>query len=290
MPLLELKVRSLYNEWWSTKVRAENNGGTSDIGDVIRNRRREKDINPSKLTFKESHMISKFKKIVKNNRILLTLIKPIYFLFSRKKNFNSKKYWEARYIYGGNSGAGSYGRLAKFKADVINDFVKTNEINTVIEFGCGDGHQLSLFKIPYYTGFDVSKKSISLCKDKFISDKKKSFFLYGPQYFIDNAHLFQADLTLSLDVIYHLIEDDMFKKYMYDLFASSKKYVIIYSSNTDKNDKFRPQHVRHRKFTDFIKNNYLSWSLISEIKNEFPLKNNEQQESFADFYIYEKNK
>jgi len=231
-----------------------------------------------------------FKRIVKNNRILLTLVKPINFLFSRKKSFNSKKYWEARYVSGRNSGAGSYGRLAKFKADVINDFVKNKKINTVIEFGCGDGYQLSLFKIPYYTGFDVSKKSIELCKDKFNSDKNKSFFLYDPQYFIDNAHFFQADLTFSLDVIYHLVEDGVFKKYMYDLFTSSKKYVIIYSSNTDEQDKFQAQHVRHRKFTDFIKNNYLSWSLISEIKNEFPLKNNHEQESFADFYIYEKTK
>jgi len=75
-----------------------------------------------------------FKRIVKNNRILLTLVKPINFLFSRKKSFNSKKYWEARYVSGRNSGAGSYGRLAKFKADVINDFVKNKKINTVIEF------------------------------------------------------------------------------------------------------------------------------------------------------------
>ena len=34
------------------------------------------------------------------------------------ENFNSKKYWEDRYLKGGNSGNGSYGVLAQFRADV----------------------------------------------------------------------------------------------------------------------------------------------------------------------------
>ncbi len=234
-------------------------------------------------------MISTFKKRVKNNRVLLSVVKPFYFFFNRKKYFNSIKYWEERYVSGGNSGAGSYGRLAKFKANLINDFVEKNKINTVIEFGCGDGHQLALFKIPNYIGFDVSKKSIQLCKDKFSVDKNRSFFLYDPHYFIDKSRLFQADATFSLDVIYHLIEDDIFEKYMRDLLTCSKKYVLIYSSNTDKQDKFQAQHVRHRNITNFIENNYPTWSLIAEIKNEFPLKWNQKQESFANFYIYERN-
>jgi len=35
--------------------------------------------------------------------------------------FDSNKYWEERYAKGGNSGKGSYGKSAIFKADVIND-------------------------------------------------------------------------------------------------------------------------------------------------------------------------
>ena len=31
--------------------------------------------------------------------------------------FNSKKYWNDRYVKGHNSGLGSYGELAQFKAD-----------------------------------------------------------------------------------------------------------------------------------------------------------------------------
>ena len=60
---------------------------------------------------------------------------------------NTLSYWENRYKNNGNSGAGSYGRLAEFKADVINNFIAENKITSVIEFGCGDGNQLSLFVV-----------------------------------------------------------------------------------------------------------------------------------------------
>ena len=60
----------------------------------------------------------------------------------------SAQYWETRYRTGGDSGAGSYGRLAKFKAESINGFVRENGIHSVIEWGCGDGSQLSLAGIP----------------------------------------------------------------------------------------------------------------------------------------------
>ena len=72
----------------------------------------------------------------------------------------SAKYWELRYRRGGNSGAGSYNNLAKFKANFLNNFVIENHIKSVIEWGCGDGHQLSLASYPQYIGYDVSKQSI----------------------------------------------------------------------------------------------------------------------------------
>jgi SAM-dependent methyltransferase len=223
------------------------------------------------------------RKIIAGNRILMAVIRPFYCLFTRKRDFSSRKYWEKRYASGGNSGAGSYGRLARFKADVVNDFVKWNKIKSVVELGCGDGHQLAYFDIPRYVGLDVSKESIRLCKARFSRDKSKSFFLYGP----DN--LVRADAALSLDVIYPLVEDDVFERYMRDLFSSSKRYVIIYSSDTDKQERFQAQHVKHRKFSDFIRDNFPDWELISTIKNKFPVRNDPGQESFADFYIYKKS-
>jgi len=162
--------------------------------------------------------------------------------------------------------------------------VEKNQIKSVIEFGCGDGAQLSLFKIPNYIGLDVSKTAIKMCIERFKEDKTKSFFLYDPECFVDNCNLFKAELTLSLDVIFHLIEDHIFETYMKHLFSSSSKYVIIYSSDTDENARLTAPHFKNRKFTKWVEVNLPDWKLIEKIKNKYP------NESPSDFFIYEKIK
>lgn len=53
----------------------------------------------------------------------------------------SAAYWEARYTSGADSGVGSYGAFAEFKAEILNNFVAQNRVASVIEFGCGDGNR-----------------------------------------------------------------------------------------------------------------------------------------------------
>jgi hypothetical protein len=232
--------------------------------------------------------MSQLKKAIYKKKRLNKVIIPIYHGMKRSRNFSSKDYWEKRYKKGGNSGAGSYGRLAKYKASYLNDFTKANKISSVIEFGSGDGSQLKLFSFKGYIGLDVSKTSIALCLKKFAKDNSKSFYLYDSEFFRDNHHLFSADLTLSLDVIYHLVEDRVFDKYMRDLFSASNKYVIIYASNTDENKKGQAQHVKHRQFTKWVKQNEKAWKLVDQMSNKYGLETNEIDESFADFYIFQK--
>ena len=57
------------------------------------------------------------------------------------RGFSSSRFWEKRYARGGNSGAGSYGKLAMYKKAFINKFVAAHGVETVAEFGCGDGNQ-----------------------------------------------------------------------------------------------------------------------------------------------------
>ncbi len=200
--------------------------------------------------------------------------------------FNSKKFWNERYINGGNSGSGSYNKLVTFKADVINDFIKKNNISSIIDYGVGDGNQLKLLdtKNKIYTGIDVSKFIISKCKEIFKNDKTKKFIHIDD---IDNN--LKADLVLSCDVIYHLIEDDIYKEYMKNLFYMSNKYVIIYAKNEDLN---HCQHVKFRKFSKYIKSNLSEWQLIKHIQNKYPqliIGVNNNETSPSDFYIYKKN-
>lgn len=199
--------------------------------------------------------------------------------FSAKGSAN---YWDNRYSKGGNSGAGSYGRLAEFKALVINDLVKENDIRTVIEFGCGDGHQLELAHYDHYVGFDVSSKAVELCRARFPNQPQFRFARVS-----DYAGE-TADLTMSLDVIYHLVEDEVFRNYMTLLFDASTDFVLIYSCNAV-TPELNIAHVKTRRFSDWIGQHRPGWHLVKHIPNRFPYEpENPGETSIADFYLYQR--
>jgi hypothetical protein len=196
----------------------------------------------------------------------------------------SENYWIDRYKKGGNSGDGSYNNLAEFKAEIINKFVSKKKIETVIELGCGDGNQLKYFEFPSYIGFDISSIILEKCREKFKKDKNKEFLHLSK---ISNH---KADLLLSLDVLYHLIEDQIYYNYLNELFDRANLYVIIYANNNDDSGNY-PSHVKPRKFTNWINENKQDFQLIEYIPNKFPsVKANGANSSFADFFIYKRNK
>lgn len=195
------------------------------------------------------------------------------------ENFNSKKYWEDRYLKGGNSGNGSYGVLAQFKADVLNKFISENNIQNVVELGCGDGNQLSLLKVKNYLGLDVSKKIIETCTKKF----PQHDFEYSETFKLGEDQKF--DLALSLDVIFHLVEDKVYEEYMEKLIGLNAEYLIIYSCNF-KNDGTFGAHVNPRIFTEhkLLQEKYTQTTII---KNKYP-STDHKKGSFSDFYIFKK--
>lgn len=151
---------------------------------------------------------------------------------SSDSKFSSLDYWRNRYAVGQKSGAGSYGEMAQFKAETLNSFTYRNSVESCIEFGCGDGNQLELLTIPKYLGLDVASGAIDICTKKFNADDSKSFAVYLPSHFTNKGFL-QAELTLSMDVILHLIEEEAYESYMQNLFIASTKYVAIFTTATD---------------------------------------------------------
>ena len=227
------------------------------------------------------------KRIIVNTPVVGTRVRQAYwdYLARQRKpeTFDrSASYWERRYLAGGNSGVGSYGPFAEFKADVINKFVAEHGVRTVIEFGCGDGNQLALAKYANYAGFDVSGAAISRCRQLYRSDGTKSFRL-NSEYAGE-----RGDLALSLDVIYHLVENKVFEDYMRMLFGAAERYVIIYSSDTEDNRGNETTHVRHRNFTRWIRENIEGWQLAEHLPNRYPYRGDYRSGSFAEFYIYKK--
>lgn len=220
--------------------------------------------------------------IAKKGRKLFLILKRITFRNNNNKFPGSMAYWEQRYLIGSNSGAGSREKLAEFKAEIINSFIQDKKIESVIEFGCGDGNQLKYSNYPNYIGFDVSRTALEICKTIFHSDETKVF----KQLKDYNGE--KAELTLSLDVIYHLIEDSAFNEYMERLFNSAKMFVVIYSSNNSENEGYEGVHVKHRIFTDWVDSNLSNWELETHIPNRFKYYRETNKGSFSDFFIFRK--
>lgn len=204
-------------------------------------------------------------------------------LWNRARPFRgSREYWEERYASGFDSGTGSYGKFARFKADTINAFVAEEGVASVLEFGCGDGNQLKLARYPRYLGFDVSATAVEGCRKLFAGDASKSFRM------MQEYRGEQADLALSLDVLYHLVEDPVFEGYMRTLFGAALRHVIIYSSDFDDRSGRDGPHVRHRRFTEWVRGNIPGWTLVRHIPNAFPYAGDHTTGSFADFFVYRK--
>jgi ubiquinone/menaquinone biosynthesis C-methylase UbiE len=154
-----------------------------------------------------------------------------------------------------------------------------------VEFGCGDGAILSNLNVNAYIGLDISSTVIKQCIRKFKSDKTKSFFIYYSESFADNLHIFESDAAFSIDVIFHLVDFELFEKYLEDLFSSALKLVVIYGADLDY--KTETEHELYRKFTLYIENKFPEWKLEKVIKNRYPhTDNKEQQGSLSDFFLY----
>jgi SAM-dependent methyltransferase len=218
------------------------------------------------------------KQWAKNQKLVAPIARRLYSMFAASTFKGSASYWERRYQRGGNSGAGSFNRLADFKAEFLNEFVAENNVSSVVELGCGDGAQLLLAKYPRYLGLDVAPTAVELCRKRFESDLSKRFELVG-------HGTVRQELALSLDVIYHLVEDAAYEAYMCQLFGSATHFVIVYSSNAD-NQPPEP-HIRHRRFTTWVEANAPEWKLLSVTKNKYPFNSSEPDNtSFADFFVF----
>lgn len=196
----------------------------------------------------------------------------------RSRGFpGTRAYWERRYASGGTSGSGSYGLAAQWKAAVVNGWVRDHGVESIVDFGCGDGNQLSLANYPRYLGLDVSHTAVQRCTAIFATDPHKSFTTYDPSSWSDNAGWFRADLALSLEVIFHLVEIDSFELYMGMLFDSAQHFVVICSSDFDGE---QMGHEKDRQFSRWIREKRPAWQLLEMVPHptEVDMK--------SDLYLY----
>lgn len=195
----------------------------------------------------------------------------------------SSQYWKTRYAKGGTSGAGSYGRLAQYKAQMINAIAAYHGIESAIEFGMGDGNQARLFEFDRFIGTDIVPQVIDAARVEF-ADRPNWSFKTNDDF---DAAPERAELCLSLDVIYHLLEDEVFEDYMTRMAAASKRYLLIYSS--DRGDGGGARHVKHRNYSKWLAQN----TDFREIKawdnpHAYSPGKSPKDTSFAAFKLFEK--
>jgi hypothetical protein len=94
--------------------------------------------------------------------------------------------------------------------------------------------------------------------------------------FADSARFLHADLALSLDVVFHLVEDEVFDSYMHALFNAADRFVVIYARDQEIRDAGR--HVRWREFTPWIEKNVVGWKRCQ--LERAPL------DEYQDFHVY----
>lgn len=211
-----------------------------------------------------------------------------------RTDYTPAGYWDRRYREGRTSGAGSEGDEGRYKAQYLTNFTHEHDITSVIDWGCGDGQVLELIRFPkyiHYLGVDVSETIVQRMRDKFVSPYRfvtraeylKSVEQYREQLQADTPHEIPKqplvyELALSMDVLFHLPDDDDYREYLNYLFGSASRFVIIYSTNYDGGRTAR--HVYRREFTRDIAKMLGNWELRVV---ETPLR-----EGLASFFVYEK--
>ena len=189
---------------------------------------------------------------------------------------NSTDYWQKRYYYGGNSGKGSYGEEALFKANFLNDLINDLNIDGVIELGCGDGNNANLYTPKFYFGFDISHDAIIDCRKMF--KQKPNFFCYEitasfpEEISVLKTHFkLNNPLVISFDVIFHLVEDKAYEDYLNKLEFCADHFILVYATDFDKEG--TQPHVRHRYYSDDLEKRGFKESLQhTEIFNDKAMK------------------
>jgi SAM-dependent methyltransferase len=142
------------------------------------------------------------------------------------------EYWQWRYTSFRGSGAGNYGLEGKYKTRIVNEALREHGVTSVLDVGCGDGTAAARLDVQGYVGYDPSPAAVERCRI-LLPDRQLTTTVPSETF----------DATLSLDVIYHLVDDAGYAAYLDILFGRARRVVIVYGTHQVG---VGPAHVRHR--------------------------------------------
>lgn len=169
--------------------------------------------------------------------------------------------------------------------------VSHQHFHTTINQNSGDGTQLSLSRYPQYTGLDVSKFAVHRLQQRFADDWKKRFILYnGTRAGLTGqmGKLLQADLSFSLEVIFHITDANIYQNYMELLFDTSQRFVVIMSNDAPEIENCVSGkcysdrgHLRFWPVRNWVKEHRSEeWRFIGSLQHKYPEK------AWSDFFFF----
>lgn len=168
-------------------------------------------------------------------------------------------YWDRRFSDGVGPGSGSEGEAAVRKADYINAVIERWNVESVVDWGCGNGGQLGMIHADQYLGIDVAPAAIAQAVRLHRLDPRRSFMLWRPGAPI-SVH---ADMALSLDVIFHLVDPDEYRAHIDNLFGSAERLVLVHATNR-LNEPDAAPHMQHHIWTTAIPD---GWCIVESPDN-----------------------
>ena len=132
------------------------------------------------------------------------------------------------YIYRGSSGTGSSVEYCKNYIPFLREFIKTHNIKSVVDLGCGDGRTLKVI----YDDLDVKYTGYDAYRDVIVNNKlthAEKYIFNHLDFFTFKEYINGGELCILKDVIQHWSLADI--KIFMDYIISSKKFKYIMVNN-----------------------------------------------------------
>jgi SAM-dependent methyltransferase len=164
--------------------------------------------------------------------------------------YGEAEFWENRYRLGGNSGAGSRGEEAAWKVGRVLDVVERHGIQTILDFGSGDGHvaRALMDALPPHTryqGIDIAPTAVQLGTQKALPNMR---FQQG-----DFTAGFEgsADLVLCLDVLFHLSTPQKHQAAIEAICRSFRRVAVVAAWNERIVEEYQGSFAAHTFYRPF---------------------------------------
>jgi SAM-dependent methyltransferase len=131
--------------------------------------------------------------------------------------------------------------------------IDLNEVQSVLDLGCGDGFVASMIEVEQYVGFDLSESALKIARERMPNHR---FLSVTPR-------LMKFDLMVSMDVMHHLVTEEVYRSYLKVLFSDLSDLVLVYGTNHRLSG--RP-HVLHREWMNDVPKGWQSHELPSRFK------------------------